>query len=183
MSETAKEFLKSASSVPQNYRSTVGVVSILQKTIDGNYEICFYFNFSFCDDVIRLKYSTNVSDDFLQKVSVCEPSIDSFIDRMNMLDDSATRILVEDIDESTCRCNLRKYISKAFPLTVGSNSLSVAEYKGKRVCFVDNFHEDIHFIVYLDEDVYNKLRNLHQEYSNIERDFIDFLKNSGFKTL
>ena len=31
MSETAKEFLKSASSVPQNYRSTVGVVSILQK--------------------------------------------------------------------------------------------------------------------------------------------------------
>lgn len=101
---------------------------------------------------------------------------------MNMLDDSATRILVEDIDESTCRCNLRKYISKTFPLTVGSNNLSVVEYRGKRVCFVDNFREDIHFIVYLDEDVYNKLRNLHHEYSNIERDFIDFLKNSGFKT-
>ena len=33
MSETAKEFLKSASSVPQNYRSTVGVVSILQKRL------------------------------------------------------------------------------------------------------------------------------------------------------
>lgn len=181
MSETLNNFIKNPNQPPRHYCSAGGVASLLQKTVGGNYELCFYFNVEFSDETVKLKYSTNNLEEFIQKVTWIEETIDSYIENIDRLGASATRILVEDIDESSHRVRMPRCILKTYPLSVGSNVLSVADFEGKRICFVSNYVEDMHFTTYLDEEVYIKLRNIHQEYINVLRDFIDFLKNSGFK--
>lgn len=181
MSETLNEFIRDTNQPPRHYRSTGGVASLLQKTVDGNYELCFYLNVEFSDETVKLKYSTNNLEEFVQKVTGIEETIDSYMENLARLGASATRILVEDIDESSHRVRMPRCILKTYPLSVGSNVLSVADFEGKRICFVSNYVDDMHFTTYLDEEVYLKLRNIHQEYLNALRDFIDFLKNSGFK--